>query len=123
MKLVISTTSEGAVNLIGLWPLLKIITLFKNTCCTMLHCALFCFHGRQSSNGEKEMTMTTYTVVKTSTNKFRIKATWPDGSSCFVGGLKSKKCCFWIEEEAQKFANDLNETEKRDQLFLEKQGT
>jgi len=54
---------------------------------------------------------TQYSVVKTSTGRFRIKATYTDGYSVFVGGARSIKYCYGAEESAQKMCDSLNARE------------
>lgn len=57
------------------------------------------------SNGK-----TTYTIVETSTGRFRIATTttFPDGFRYFgfLGGPRSKKYCFLALESAQKFLTE-----------------
>ncbi len=55
----------------------------------------------------------TYTVVKTSTGKFRIVADYGNGMTLFVGGKASRKFCFWLKEEAEKMASFWNEQSVR----------
>ena len=61
----------------------------------------------------KETEMTKYEVIKTTTGKFRIKATYPDGFSVMVGGEKSRKYCFFSLEAAQRLCDEFNNAEER----------
>jgi hypothetical protein len=58
-----------------------------------------------------------YTVVETSTGKFRIVADYGNGMTLFVGGKKSRKFCFWLKEEAEKMAAFWNEQSDKMTLF------
>lgn len=61
-----------------------------------------------------------YTVVKTSTGKFRIQADYGNGMTLFVGGKSSRKFCFWYKEEAEKMAAFWNEQSVKMEEFEER---
>jgi hypothetical protein len=50
-----------------------------------------------------------YTVVETSTGKFRIQADYGNGMTLYVGGKASRKFCFWSKNEADLLALAWNE--------------